>query len=140
MKGILLYIGGEKMNRDDGIPGKIKEPTWVIHAVFDEDGEKGLVYHTHGLSTYGSLELELNLPLENELAMQFINIIGLEIANGLKLTDGDFVDGLFSMPIAFREADGIFGEGERNLRIILPDENGLFPWDEGCNPAYQHQI
>lgn len=35
-------------------------PTWIIH--FIPCGQPS--YHTHGLDRYGSLELELNLPLE----------------------------------------------------------------------------
>lgn len=131
------------MAGDDNLVNEIKEPTWVIHAVFDEEGEgeSDLVYHTHGLNKYDSLELELNLPLENKIAMQFVNIIGLEIANGRRLKDGDIVEGLFNLPIAFRETKGIFSDSEEvNLRIILPDENGLFPWDDNCSPEYKKQI
>jgi hypothetical protein len=35
----------------------ITKPTWIVHGVFDDDGN--IVYHTHDLDEYGSLELEL---------------------------------------------------------------------------------
>ena len=51
-------------------------PTWIIH--FIPCGQPS--YHTHGLNRYGSLELELNLPLEPRQAMLFINLIANEVA------------------------------------------------------------
>ena len=50
-------------------------PTWIIH--FIPCGQPS--YHTHGLNRYGSLELELNLPLEPRQAMLFINLIANEV-------------------------------------------------------------
>lgn len=116
---------------------EVQIPTWIIHAV-PKDGK--LVFHTHGLIEYDSLELELNLPLNQSQAMKFINIVGLGIANGLNLKDGDFDSTLFSCQTAFKEVDGIHGDGERNLRIIFPDTNYTFPWEEGCQEPYKSQI
>ncbi|MDF2879985.1 MAG: hypothetical protein K0R54_542 [Clostridiaceae bacterium] len=120
---------------------KIKKPTWIVHQVFDvPEANGGIVYHTHGLNEYDVLELELNLPLEPKQATQFINLIGLEIVNGKKFNDGDFDQTIFSCKIAFKEVTGIQGNGEENLRIIFPDKNFKFPWEEGCNEPYKSQI
>jgi len=116
---------------------KITKPTWIIHAVFDENA---MAFHTHGLDKYGSLELELNLPLDQKQGMTFVNLVGLEIANGKKFKDGDIDNTVFQCNITFREAKSIFGENEKILRIILPDENFKFPWEDGCSQPYKSQI
>jgi hypothetical protein len=121
------------------ILNRIEIPTWIIHGVCDGNG--GVVYHTHGLDEYGSLELELNLALNGKQAMQFINIIGLEIANGKKFKDGDIDDTIFSAKTAFREVTPIEGDKDKKvLRIIFQDPNFLFPWEEGCEEPYKSQI
>lgn len=112
---------------------------WVIHGVYDPDGEEGIVYHTHGMDKYGSLELELKLPLVQEQANSFLNTVGIEIAHGVTFKDGDVKYGIFNLPVAFKEVTGIYGEGKRNLRVIFPDVNGLFPWDAGCEEVYVNQ-
>ena len=116
---------------------KITKPTWMIHGVC---GGGNTVYHTHGLNEYGSLELELNLSLEKNQACQFINLIGLEIANGKKFKDGDFDDTIFNCKIAFKEVEGIYEENQKCLRVIFPDTNYKFPWEDGCEEPYKWQI
>lgn len=116
---------------------KIEKPTWIIHGVCS--GDK-VVYHTHGLKEYGSLELELNLSLNKAQGTQFLNIIGLHIANGKVFNDGDFDETIFTCKIAFKKLKGIYGDGEDNLRVIFPDTNFKFPWDEGCEEPYMSQI
>lgn len=117
----------------------IKEPTWIIHGVVG--GPYGnVVYHTHGLDKLDSLELELNLPLNQQQAMGFINIIGYAIANGRKLKNNDIIEDLFSCKVFIKEVEGIYGEGEKNLRIVFPDPNFKFPWEDGCEEPYKSQI
>jgi len=53
--------------------------TWTIHNICDG---KQFTYHTYGLNVYGSLELELNLPLIPKQAALFINLIAKDIAEG----------------------------------------------------------
>ena len=54
--------------------------TWIIH--FIPCGKPS--YHTHGLDQYGSLELELNLPLQPRQATQF-SLAGRPIARRNKV-------------------------------------------------------
>lgn len=71
------------------------KPTWIMH--FIPCGQPS--YHTHGLNEYGSLELELNLPLEPRQAMQFINLIANEVAErGKRYRSGDREDDVFNFP------------------------------------------
>lgn len=119
---------------------KIKKPTWVIHHVFDEYETN---YHTHGLNKYGSLELEINFPIQQNLAGHILNEIGLKIANGKKYKSNDTIEDIVNVKLKVIETKGVHSDAhgdEKVLRIILPDENHKFPWDEGCNPIYQKQI
>lgn len=116
---------------------KIIKPTWMVHMVGDEDTP--LTYHSHGLDEYDSLELEINLSIPQKLGMYIINTIGLRIANGEKFKDGDMVDEVVNCLLPIRETSGIHSN-DKHLRIIIPDENFKFPWDEGCNLEYINQI
>lgn len=70
-------------------------PTWIIH--FIPCGQPS--YHTHGLDAYGSLELEVNLPLDPNQATFFINLIANEVAEkGKRYHSGDREDDVFNLP------------------------------------------
>lgn len=116
-----------------------KAVDWVVHGVIDDKNNR-VVYHTHGLDKYGSLELELNLSVEQKVAMDILNSVGIEIAKGKKYIDGDIDETLLTCKIAFKKVKGIFGYGEMNLRVIVPDPNFKFPWEEGCQKEYINQI
>lgn len=113
--------------------------TWLIHHVCDG---QIMSYHTHGLDQYGSLELELNLMLKPEQAGQFINLIGLSIAEGKRYRSGDCVKDIFTLPFYLLETDPIHGTygGERVLRIIFCDPSFHFPWDAECDLHYRIQL
>lgn len=121
------------------------KPDWVVHNVLDNP----LSFHTHGLNKYGSLEIEIVLPLYQEEGCAFCNCIGVAIAKGLKVEDGLMVDSLFTdelgcrQPIYFFKTKPIHGEKEV-YRAIFPDPNRLFPWEvEGrlsCAAEYKDQI
>lgn len=117
---------------------KITEPTWIIHNVFDEEE---MTHHTHGLDVYGSLELEINLSISPKNAGMILNILGLEIANGKKFEDGEIDYSIFKNGIAFRKVTSKFGDVVSDvLRVIIPDTNFKFPWDEGCQEPYASQL
>lgn len=113
--------------------------TWIIHNVCD--GER-FTYHTHGLNAYGSLELELNLPLVPNQAGLFINLIADSVAKGRQYHSGECVPEIFTAPFYLLETKPVHGtyEDEQVLRIIFPDENFRFPWQSGCNPDYLSQL
>lgn len=112
---------------------------WIIHGVFDKDK---IVYHTHGLDKYGMTELELNMSLNQNQAMRFINLIAEHLIENNIIIKDEYVDegNIFNCNIFFRRVKGIFGDGEENIRIILPDTNFLYPWDEGCEEGYKEQF
>lgn len=112
--------------------------TWIVQNVFDE---KRSTFHTHGLNRYGSLELELNLPMEPNQATRFINLIADRVSKGMKYASGDKVTDIFTLPFYLFETQPIFGEMyERVLRIVFPDPQVKYPWDAGCDPVYAKQL
>lgn len=115
----------------------IVRPTWIVRADCNS-GKK--VFSTEGLDIYGSLELELNLSINPQQATYFLNLIGMEIANGKIFKDGDFNDSIFTCEVAFKEVIGIYGNGKKKLRVIFKDPNFKYPWEQGCQEPYRSQI
>jgi hypothetical protein len=71
----------------------------------------------------------------------------LRIREGATYSAGDVDRREFDLPIAFVELPKDEFEGRLNvtmaiygdepfdaLQVVTPDEDGLFPWDEGCDP------
>lgn len=115
------------------------KPTWIIHFIPCEK----LSYHTHGLDQYDSLELELNLPLQEHQAMQFINLIANEVAeHGKRYRSGDREDDVFSLPFYLFETAPIqpSKENDRVLRILFCDPAGRYPWEPDCEVPYSEQL
>ncbi len=114
-------------------------PTWIIHFIPTEQPS----YHTHGLNEYGSLELELNLPLEPRQAMQFINLIGNEVAErGKRYCSGEREDDVFNFPFYLFETVPVqpSRDNDRVLRILFCDPAGKYPWEPECKAPYSTQL
>ena len=116
------------------------ECDWIIHQVVGDDGES--VFHTHGLYKHGMTELELKLSIESRQAMHMINSIAIYLIKNNIIIKDEYVDesNLFNCDIYFRRVKGVYGNGEQNIRIILPDPNFLFPWDDNCDEVYKAQL
>ena len=115
------------------------KPTWIIHFIPTEQPS----YHTHGLNEYGGLELELNLPLEPRQAMQFINLIGNEVAErGKRYRSGDREDDVFNFPFYLFETAPVQPSrgNDRVLRILFCDPAGKYPWEPECEAPYSGQL
>lgn len=114
-------------------------PTWIIH--FIPCGQPS--YHTHGLDRYGSLELELNLPLDLQQATLFINLIANEVAEkGKRYRSGDREDNVFNLPFYLFETAPIrpSRDNDRVLRILFCDPAGKYPWEPECEAPYSNQL
>ncbi|MBU1248826.1 MAG: DUF4262 domain-containing protein [Proteobacteria bacterium] len=111
---------------------------WYAHYVLPKvAGEMG-DYHTHGVvESFAHLNFQVTLPIEpKEVHSTFHRVINL-VKEGVTFTDGLISDEIIrDMPVKFVETTDVFGE--RVLRIILPDHNGLV---EGADmePFYQKQ-
>ena len=108
---------------------------WDIHHILDEP----MSYHTHGLEQFGSLEIEIVLPLYPHEGAMFCNNIGAAIRDGLEVEDGLMVEGLFNLPVFFFKTMPLHGDKEV-YRVVFPDSQGLFPWEAGCEETYKNQM
>ena len=72
-----------------------KKVDWYIHYIPCEKPS----FHTHGLDQYGSLELELVLPVDAKVGMRLINYIAAQIAwNGKHYTSAKKVSDMLNLP------------------------------------------
>lgn len=112
---------------------------WMVHCVI----ENGLSFHTHDAERYCGWELELNLSLRQEQGTLLLNtVVDYCKDKCIDLKDGMELTGVFSVPVRLVEMSPVNPHrmGERVLRMIVPDANGKFPQDVGCDPAYKNQI
>ena len=97
--------------------------------------------HTHGLSEYGSLELQIVLDLGMyNLKCIMSHLVDLVIS-GRKFTDGyelkdesPFED----CSVKFLETKDC--DGNPILRVIFPDSNNLYPDNSKCVGVYKYQF
>ena len=55
----------------------MKHFPWIIHAVKDHTLKRGMIdAHTHGLSNYGSLELQFVLDCDDGIIAYILNTVG----------------------------------------------------------------
>lgn len=119
-----------------------KKKDWIIHYVFPTyDGEMDNMInaHTHGFrEKYSHPEFQIILPISEKLVFTLINEIGMRAAEGQRFSDGYMIDDILSgYSICLKE---VWDDAENLVyRIILPDPNGLFPWDDGCEEVYKKQ-
>ena len=112
---------------------------WFIHYV--PCGRPS--FHTHGLDRYGSLELELALPVAPEKGMQLINYIAAQIAwHGMRYTSAEKVCDVLNLPFFLFQTTPVQPSkpDDQVLRILLCDEHLRYPWDEGCDQAIWEQL
>ena len=118
---------------------------WIIHYVFDNENNKTAA-HTHGLDKHGMKELEVNLPLEKNQMLKLVNTVAYELVSNNLVIDEEYyfeANTIFNCPILLKKTVPVFKSdklGKYVLRVIFPDENGNFPWDDGCLPYYKDQI
>lgn len=113
---------------------------WIIHFIPCTPQPS---FHTHGLDRHNSLELELNLALKPKQAMQFINLIAMDmVKTGKRYQSGDREDDVFNLPFYLFETNPIQPSrpGDRVLRILFCDPDNKYPWEEGCQPPYSDQL
>lgn len=122
---------------------------WIIHfvvngAMCDCCGEVENSFpeymcnaHTHGMEIYGHLDFQIVLALDPQITGALLNDMGLRVQAGEKFKAGDVISDLISnYDVKLVEAEET---GRTVLRILLPDKNGLFPGDDGCEYPYSQQ-
>lgn len=113
------------------------ENKWVIHYITEDP----ICAHTHGLEKYLGNEVEISIPVNHQTAMMLLNTVGNEVVYGdykLKLNHRNFE--LFNMPVYFFELPSTLDKTKNILRLVIPDPNNKFPWDNDCDYYYQQQL
>jgi hypothetical protein len=121
---------------------------WQITGMLarESDKESDFAYSIGFFHSMGHPEILLfGLPLDT--CMRAVNVIGIDIQNGMRFETGRVYDGILKRPhrICFREVDcrhyrdfvGYalwFYESDPfpMYQCIWSDELGRFPWDHGC--------
>ena len=109
---------------------------WFMHYV---PVEKSIVnIHTHGMAeNLHHVDLQMVLPIEEEMAYMLFSSVIDNIKNGYTYYEGLYNNVIEEVNIEFKK----FTENGREvLRLILPDNNGVFPDDEQCESPYHQQL
>lgn len=93
--------------------------------------------YTNGLDIYDHPEICITLNIGEEIAGSLFKGLVSEIAENenFELKTGVNNDIIENFPVKIIE-----GEVTHRLYIILPDKNGKFPGDEGCEEAFSYQL
>lgn len=111
---------------------------WIVHHVFGYDPSGNFANnHTHGMEQYGHLDFQLVLNISPLIAQEILNNLGVRVRDGDRFKPGDMVDNIitnYAVHLVLKV------DSERPvLRVLLPDPNGLFPGDKGCQEPYSLQ-
>lgn len=134
------------------IDGNIKRFGWHVQAVMPGPEDVGLrtFAYTVGMpKTLKHAELMM-IGFRPELMQSLLNVAGEQIKEGVRFGDWTSSDKVIQgFPVWFREVPEITARkwallSEQRykgpefglLQMFLPDVNGLFPWDPGCNPQF----
>lgn len=119
----------------------MREHGYIVHSVFpsEKDTSGKVSHHTHGLKeNFNHMDLEIALAIHPNLARAVLGGVAEQIKSGEvfedKLMSDKIIQGynvqLFKMKSDNREL----------LRIVLPDENGKFPFEKDCMDGYKNQL
>lgn len=93
--------------------------------------------HTYGMFNYGHPEFQLVLHMEHKMILYTLNTLGLRVQAGRVFKDGDVINDLFEgYKARLKEFEY---NGQKMLRVLIPDANHKFPDDEGCQLEYSYQ-
>lgn len=122
--------------------------SWVLHYITNEtskqEGYTGSNFppylcnaHTHGLAAFNHKDFQLVLDIGPSSSGYLLNALAERVRNGETFADGELVDGVYSN---CQVKLAVATEGNREVyRVLIPDEEGRYPGDEGCNFPYSEQ-
>jgi hypothetical protein len=126
----------------------IQEVGWHIVVIEADDTGPGYAFSVGLFHSYDHPEIII-FGLKQEIAMQFINNIGVQVKSGIRYSSGTEVDELANLRSAFldvpqshyREYIGYalwFYEAFDFpvLQCIWPDKSGRFAWEEGYDVRF----
>lgn len=114
------------------------EHKWMCHYVMPEKGEEYINLHTHGLlENFNHRDFQIVIPVDQGTGHSILSDLVERVKRGERIqVDKKYSDVIQDFDVYFslqKEMDRYV------LRMILPDPNGKFPEDEGCDPFYQKQ-
>ena len=83
--------------------------------------------HTHGLDEFGSPELQVVVAMPPDVVGWILNSVGEMVRDGLVLKDGMSISGLLANDAELRVYKTTAYDGAPVFRLIVPDENFMFP-------------
>lgn len=115
----------------------MKDIEWIVKNTFI--GE--IIYITEGAAEHCGLEIELTLPIKPYQAMDFLKAVVeyCEIKNAPIIPDIKITE-IFGVPVMFKVMTSLYNHHEEVLRLIFPDNEGLFPDEPGCNYLFMRQV
>lgn len=128
----------------------MKKIDWVIHAMANgvycgknNKVETGFIdgacdFHTHGMEKYKHMDFQVVLDMDPNTIACILNMLGERVQAGEKFKAGDYVNGIFTdCPIRLDEFEEM---GRTVLRVVIPDENNVFPDEDKCNKDFKIQL
>lgn len=111
---------------------------WIVHHVFGYDDAGNFANnHTHGMEQYNHFDFQLVLNIDPKMAAAILNNLGIRVRDGDKFEPGSMVENIITH---YAVRLDLKTEGIRPvLRVILPDPNGLYSGDPGCQEPYNSQ-
>lgn len=85
---------------------------------------------------FGHTEFELVLELPLNIVGHILNTLGRMVAGGRTFKDKELVSEVLTIDIRL---DKVSSHGKEFLRVIIPDANGRWPEDAGCEYPYSAQ-
>ncbi len=86
---------------------------------------------------YGHLEFQIVLDIGDDMLGYILNVFGLRVQAGERFYDGQILNDIlkdYDVKLMAMEDDG-----EKVLRVIIPDANHKYPQDAGCAAYYNLQ-
>lgn len=118
---------------------------WYIHTVTYNEEIPNMKFkeaHTHALlKNYGHLDLQIiAVPyMTIEFAKKLFDSIVTDIIADSVYLDSEYVWSDGHEPIIAKVVKEE-GSGRMLLRLITPDVNDKYPWDDDCDPEYKKQF
>ncbi|RSK49701.1 DUF4262 domain-containing protein [Bacillus canaveralius] len=118
----------------------LEQHGWYMDAIYaDEYDGIHANYHTHGVrENFNHMDFQIVLNMDPEVANDVFYTLIDYINSGRKFEEGkEYSNILEGYKIAFKQ----YSEMGRNvLRVLLPDENGILPTENGCDEYYKKQL
>jgi hypothetical protein len=127
----------------------IQRHGWVVQAILPDKKQPSYSY-TVGLSQSPTWHPEIFMVgFHPDLSRQLLNGTGEQVRNGRRYDRATLADEIIeSYPVAFMPIQSrcavrhssagraILGKPFDGVQLILPDAQGLFPWESGCDVQY----